>query len=53
VVTIDDLVRMVNIAIGAAPLTECPAGDPDGTGQITIDDLVQGVNALLNGCAGG
>jgi hypothetical protein len=50
VVTIDDLVRMVNIAIGGAPLTECPAGDPAGTGQITIDDLVQAVNALLNGC---
>ena len=50
VVTINDLVSMVNIAIGGAPLTDCPAGDVDGTGEITIDDLVQAVNASLTGC---
>jgi hypothetical protein len=49
-VTIDDLVRMVNIAVGLAPLSECSAGDANGDGEIDISELVQAVVYVLNGC---
>ena len=35
---------MVNVALGNAPLSTCPAGDADGDGGITIDDLIRAVN---------
>ena len=49
-VTVDDLIKMVNIANRTAPLTECPAGDSNGDGEITIDDVIVAVNSALNGC---
>jgi len=49
-VTVDDLVLMVSIANGLAPLTECAAGDANGDGQITVDDLVAAANSALGGC---
>jgi len=49
-VTVDDIIKMVNIANGAAPLTECPAGDGNGDGEITIDDIIVAVTNALNGC---
>jgi len=49
-VTVDDLLVMVNIALGTAPITECPAGDGNGDGQIAIDDLLTAVNNALDQC---
>jgi hypothetical protein len=49
-VTIDDLIRGVNIALGIAPISNCPAFDPNDTGQVTIATLIQAVNNALNGC---
>jgi len=49
-VTIDELVRGVNIALGTALVDECPAFDGDSGGSVTIDELVRGVNAALEGC---
>jgi phospholipase C len=49
-VTIDELVKGVNIALGLATLDECPAFDCNGNGHVTIDCLVKAVNADLNGC---
>lgn len=49
-VSIDELVRGVNMALGGLPLDSCPAFDGDGSGSITIDELVRGVNNALNGC---
>jgi hypothetical protein len=49
-VTIDDLLRMVNIALGTAAIEECPAGDANGDGMITIDEILIAVNNALNGC---
>jgi hypothetical protein len=49
-VTVDDILVMVNIALGTAPITVCPAGDGNGDGQITIDDLLVAVNNALDGC---
>jgi hypothetical protein len=48
VVTIDEVLVCVGIAMGG-PLT-CPPCDADADGQVTVDDLVQAVDAVLNGC---
>jgi Zn-dependent metalloprotease len=50
VVTVDDLLRMVNVALGSAPLTQCEGGDADGDRHITIDEIVTAVHNALNGC---
>lgn len=49
-VTIDELISMVNIALGTRPVTECSAGDENRDGEITIDEIIKGVNNALNGC---
>lgn len=50
-VTIDDLIRAVNIALGTAPTSDCAAADRSGDGAVTIDDLVAAVRGALEGCA--
>jgi len=49
-VTIDELVKGVNIALGEAALTEC---DAFGTESVTVDKLVRAVGNALRGCQGG
>ena len=49
-VTVDELVRGVNIALGALPLSQCLAFETNSDGEVTIDELLQGVNAALAGC---
>jgi YVTN family beta-propeller protein len=49
-VLVDELVKGVNIALGTAPLGDCPQFDCNGTGHVTVDCLIKGVNAALNGC---
>ena len=52
-VSVDDLIRMVNVALELAPICSvsgCLAGDADCNCQITVDEIIQSVNNLLNGC---
>jgi hypothetical protein len=49
-ITIDELVRGVNIALGNAPVADCSACDTDASGDVTIDEIIAAVNAALNGC---
>jgi CSLREA domain-containing protein len=49
-VTVNELITMVNIALGSTPLSKCISGDASGDGQITIDDIITAVNNALNGC---
>lgn len=49
-VTVDELVSMVNIALGSRPLTICMAGDGNNDGQVTVDEIVTAVGNALNGC---
>ena len=49
-VTVDELLAMVNIALGDADISVCPAGDTNSDHQITIDELLAAVNSALNGC---
>lgn len=47
---VTDLILCVNIALGTAPLSSCLAIDTDGNGQVSVSELIQAVNAALNGC---
>jgi penicillin G amidase len=49
-VTVDDLIKGVNIALGTAEITACTAFDLAGDGSVTVDELVKGVNEALSGC---
>jgi hypothetical protein len=49
-VTVDELLTMVNIALGSADPTTCLAGDANADGQITVDEIIRGVNDALNNC---
>ena len=51
-VSVAELIVMVNIALGSAPVSDCPAGDSDGNGEISIAEIIAAVNAALNGCTG-
>jgi hypothetical protein len=50
-VTVDEIVRMVNIALGSSSVTVCPRADGGGDGLVTVDEIVTAVNRALNGCA--
>lgn len=49
-VTVDELVRGVNILLEQAELTVCPAIDNSLDGNASVDELVLSVNRLLRGC---
>jgi hypothetical protein len=49
-VTIDELVSMVGIALGAAPPARCIAGDINHDGEISVDEIMAAVYVALNGC---
>jgi hypothetical protein len=50
VVTIGDLVTMVNVALGNVGATACPPGDPNRDGEVTVNEVVTAVNNALYGC---
>ena len=49
VVTIDEIVRGVNIALETLPVSACPAMDADGDGAVTVDELIRAVVNALEG----
>lgn len=49
-VTVDEIVTMVNIALGNSPIGSCPAGDSSGDGAITVDEIITATNNALSGC---
>ena len=46
-VTIDEIIVMVNIALGDKPISACPQGT---RGSVTIADIIMAVNNALLGC---
>jgi hypothetical protein len=50
-VTVNELITMVNIALGTANVSLCATGDTNGDGTITVNEIVAGVNNALNGCS--
>lgn len=49
-VSISELIRAVNLALGRGALGECAAADSNGDEQVRITDLIAAVNAALAGC---
>jgi hypothetical protein len=49
-VTVNELITMVNIALGNAPLSTCTAGDVDGSGDITVNEIIAAVGFALTSC---
>jgi hypothetical protein len=47
-VHVDELVAGVNIALGEAPLRDCPRFDGDGDGHVRIGELLGAVAAAIN-----
>ncbi len=52
-VTVDEILSLVNIALGSAPASQCPAGDISADGSITVDEILAAVTNALDGCQGG
>lgn len=50
-VTVDEIIRGVNIALGTTPVGDCPAFDIDGGDTVTVDEIVTAVNNALSGCS--
>lgn len=50
VVTVDELLRAVNIALGIASADICLSVDGNGNGAVSISELLVAVNAALSGC---
>lgn len=49
-VTVDKILTMVNIALGNQSINGCWAGDANGDGLITVDEILAAVINALNGC---
>jgi len=49
-VSVDELVTSVDVALGGAPLAACTVTDANADGAVTVDELVTTVNHALNGC---
>lgn len=49
-VTIDELLRAVNIALDAVPVTACAMADTNRNGAVIINELTGAVNSALSGC---
>ncbi len=49
-VTVDEIVTLVTIALGDAPLDDCLNGDTNQDGAITVDEVLAAVTNALNGC---
>jgi hypothetical protein len=52
-VTVNELLVMVNVALGTADVSQCAAGDTNGDGTITINEILTAVNNALGSCGGG
>jgi hypothetical protein len=51
-VGVDELLMLVNIALGAADVSTCTVADANADGQITVDEVLAAVNMALTSCGG-
>ena len=49
-VSVDEIVRAVNIALGSIDVSQCSRADGNNDGFVTVDEIVTAVNNALNGC---
>ena len=50
IVRIDEVMTLVNIALGGLDPDACVLGDRNRDGHITVDEILIGVSSALNGC---
>ncbi|HXQ23057.1 MAG TPA: choice-of-anchor Q domain-containing protein, partial [Candidatus Acidoferrales bacterium] len=50
VVTIDEILTSVSIALGSFPAAACPSLNSDESAAVTIDEILLAVGYALNGC---
>lgn len=50
-ITVDELVRGIEAALGRPGIAGCPGFDRDGDGAVTIAELLVAVRGALHGCA--
>jgi hypothetical protein len=48
--TVDEIVRGVNIALGTIDVEDCLLFDADDDGMVTVDEIVAAVSYALEGC---
>ena len=48
--TVDELVIVVNVALGSSSLQRCTPCDANGDSQSSINEVVGAVDCALNGC---
>jgi len=49
-ITVAELIRGVNIALGRSDLSTCSGFDVNANGNVAVAELIQAVNAALRGC---
>jgi hypothetical protein len=49
-VTVDELVLLVNVALGMDSVAQCENGDGDGNELITVDEILTAIRGALDGC---
>jgi hypothetical protein len=49
-VTVDEILTLIDVALGSAAITQCEPGDSNRDGRITIDEILIAVDNGLNGC---
>jgi hypothetical protein len=50
VVTVDEVITGVNIALGTTSVEQCGVFDFSGDDMVTVDEIITAVNNALNGC---
>lgn len=50
-ITVDEVLTGVSIALQSLPLSTCPAFDGDQDDAVTVNEVIQAIDAALNGCA--
>jgi hypothetical protein len=53
VVTVDELLLGIGIGLARSPASHCAAFDPNIDAVVDVNEIVQGVGNLLEGCDGG
>ena len=49
-VGVDELVRVIAVGLGMAPVAQCPSADADADGQVSITEMIAAVGNALDGC---
>jgi hypothetical protein len=52
-VTVNEVLLLVNVALGNTSVADCEVGDLNGDGTITVNEILAAVNNALNGCPHG